>query len=255
MRRPDTPSARLPIVGVTARRCVVQPRAEPDVEVAFVPTTYLDAVRSAGMLPLLLPPGDPADADAALDAVDALLLSGGEDVDPAYYAETPHPASGPFAAARDAWESALVRRAYERRVPTLAICRGAQLLNVALGGALTQHLGDDAERGARHDRASLPRCRVHPVTLTAGDALAAVLGATTVDVNSYHHQAIARVAPPLVAVARADDGVVEAVAAREASWPAFGVQWHPEDLVGDGGPCERRLFAWLAVAAAARAAR
>src|SRR5207253_9524723 len=110
-------------------------------------------------------------------------------------------------------------------------CRGVQLLNVALGGTLVQHLadGDDA-RGARHDRAADRTTRVHAVAVDGESTLATVLGATALHVNSYHHQAVGDVAPPLAAAAWCDDGVVEAVASRDAAWPALGVQWHPEDL-------------------------
>jgi len=253
-----TPSERRPRVGVTATVARVTGDDGP-IDAAVVDAAYLAALRGAGLLPVVLPPADPADADAALDALDALVLSGGEDVHPARYGEAPHAAAGPFVDARDAWELALARAAEARRLPTLAICRGAQLLNVALGGSLAQHLGDDAGRGARHARVADRRRRVHPVSVAPASALARALGATGLAVNSYHHQAVARVAPPLAAAAWSDDGVVEAVEARDAAWPALAVQWHPEDLVDDAGPWDRRLFAWLRDAAArdaaARAAR
>jgi len=112
-----------------------------------------------------------------------------------------------------------------------------------------QHLGgDDAACGARHDRASERRRRVHALAVAPDGPLARALGTTTLAVNSYHHQAVARVAPPLAAAAWCDDGVIEAVAARDGAWPALGVQWHPEDLVDDAEPWDRRLFAWLAAA-------
>ena len=247
--------ARRPVVGVTATTSTLHPAdGAPAIDAAYVDAAYLAAVRAAGMTPVVLPPNDPADAHAVLDGVDALLLSGGEDVDPAHYGAAPHAAAGPFAAARDASEIALARAARDRRLPTLAICRGVQLLNVALGGTLAQHLADgDAERGARHDRMADRHRRVHAVTVDAASPLAHVLGATALDVNSYHHQAVDGVAPPLAAAAWCDDGVVEGVAARDAAWPALGVQWHPEDLAHHGA-CEQRLFAWLATHAASHAA-
>jgi len=239
-------TARPPIVGVTTMVTRVHEHgADVPIDAACVDAAYLRALRGAGLLPVLLPPADPADADAALDAVDALLISGGEDVHPAHYGEAPHPAAGPFAESRDAWEIALARAAQARRLPTLAICRGTQLFNVALGGSLAQHLGDDAACGARHARMADRRDRVHPLTVAPASALAGVLGTTALAVNSYHHQAVARVAPPLAAAAWCDDGVVEAVESRDPAWPALGVQWHPEDLVGGAEPWERRLFAWL----------
>lgn len=125
-----------------------------------------------------------------------------------------------------------------------------QLLNVALGGTLVQHLADgDAQRGARHDRMADRRRRVHALSLAPGSPLAEALGTSALDVNSYHHQAVGEVASPLAAAAWSDDGVVEGLASRDAAWPAIGVQWHPEDLVDDAEPWDRRLFAWLARAA------
>jgi putative glutamine amidotransferase len=242
------PSPHRPIVvGLTATIANVHERAHaPPIEAAYVDAAYLAAVRGAGMLPVLLPPADPRIADVALDAVDALLLTGGEDIEPARYGAAAHAESGPFAAARDAWEIALARAAHARRLPTLAICRGAQLLNVALGGTLEQHLADrDAPCGARHDRMADRRRRVHAVTLDPTGALAGAIGVAALSVNSYHHQAVGEVAPPLAAAAWCDDGVIEAVASRDPGWHALGVQWHPEDLVDDAEPWERRLFAWL----------
>jgi putative glutamine amidotransferase len=240
------PTNRRPLVGITATVTRVREGEAPPIDAAVVDAAYLDAVRGAGLLPVVLPPADPADADAALDVLDALILTGGEDVDPAHYGERAHPAAGPFTAPRDAWELALARAAHARRVPTLAICRGVQLLNVALGGTLTQHLGDDAACGARHGRMADRRCRVHALAVAPNSPLARALGVSSLAVNSYHHQAVARVAPPLAGAAWSDDGVVEALVARDDAWPVLGVQWHPEDLVHDAEPWDRRLFAWLA---------
>jgi putative glutamine amidotransferase len=238
-------------VGITATAATIHETSAASVApapivAADVDAVYLDAVRGAGLVPVVLPPNDPIGAAQMLDGLDALLLTGGEDVDPVHYDETAHAEAGPYVGARDAWEIALVRAAQARRLPTLAICRGVQLLNVALGGSLVQHLADgDAARGARHDRPSDRASRVHAVTLAPG-ALADAIGALALATNSYHHQAIGRVAPGLVAEAWADDGVVEGVATTDREWPVLGVQWHPEELVGDAEPWDRRLFAWLA---------
>src|SRR5438105_1828532 len=173
---------RTPIVGVTATVARVhEDGAAAPIDAVVLDASYLHALGSAGMLAVLLPPTDPAAAERVLDTVDALVLTGGDDVHPAHYGEPPHAAAGPFGAERDAWEIALARAAHARRLPTLAICRGAQLLNVALGGSLVQHLGggDDAACGARHDRASERRRRVHALAVAPDGPLARALGTTT----------------------------------------------------------------------------
>lgn len=256
------PTAHQPlVVGVTATSAPIletmagAPAGAP-IQAAYVDAAYLAAARGAGLLPVVLPPNDPAAADAALDGLDALILSGGEDVDPAHYRTASHPAAGPYHAVRDAWELAVVRAAHARRLPTLAICRGVQLLNVALGGTLVQHLADgDDVRGARHDRPRHRASRVHAVVVAPESPLAHALGVTSLAVNSYHHQAIDAVAHDLAAAGWCEDGVVEAVVARDAAWPALGVQWHPEDLVADAEPWDRQLFTWLAREARHAAAR
>jgi putative glutamine amidotransferase len=256
-----TSTAPRPLVGLTTTIAPVYETSAgaavgPAIEAAFVDAAYLGAVRGAGLLPVLLPPNDPADADAALDGLAALVLTGGEDVEPARYETASHPAAGPYVPARDAWELALVQAARERRLPTLAICRGVQVLNVALGGTLLQHLADgDDVRGARHDRPRHRASRVHAIVVAPESPLARALGVTSLAVNSYHHQAVEEVAHDLAAAGWCEDGVIEALVARDERWPLLGVQWHPEDLVGDAEPWDRQLFAWLAREARHAAAR
>jgi putative glutamine amidotransferase len=140
---------------------------------------------------------------------------------------------------------ALVRAARARALPTLAICRGVQLLNVALGGTLVQDIPSDHPSPLQHDAGSPRDARVHDISIATGSRLAAAVGATTLQVNSFHHQAIARVAPPLAACAWASDGVIEGVEATDDTWWALGVQWHPEELVGSLEPWDRELFSAL----------
>jgi len=250
-----------PLVGITTTIAPVHESSGglahgPAIQAAYVDAAYLGAVRGAGLLPVLLPPNDPADAEAALDGLAALVLSGGEDVEPVHYETASHPAAGPYAPARDAWELALVQAAHARRLPTLAICRGVQMLNVALGGTLHQHLADgDDVRGARHDRPRQRGSRVHAIVVAPESPLARALGVTSLTVNSYHHQAVEEVAYDLAAAGWCEDGVIEALVSRDEGWPMLGVQWHPEDLVGDAEPWDRQLFAWLAREARQAAAR
>lgn len=205
----------------------------------LLPASYARAVSAAGGAPLLLPPGEPATAAVVLDGLHGLLIAGGADLDPGRYGQPRDEHTDQPRTDRDGWELALLDGALARRMPVLAICRGLQVLNVALGGDLVQHLPDQLGSNLHcpvvgvHGR--------HPVTLTAGTRLAALLGEQPV-VASYHHQAIDRLAPALTATGWAPDGTVEAVELADAGW-VIGVQWHPE--VFDG----QRLFAAFVQAA------
>jgi putative glutamine amidotransferase len=180
-----------------------------------------------------------------------LVLTGGEDVDPAHYGAPAHPALGEVHEGRDAFEIALVQAARARRLPTLAICRGVQVVNVALGGTLVQDLASEQPAALPHDGRWGRSDRVHGLRVAGGSRLAGAIGATEATINSLHHQALGRVADGLVAVAHAPDGVVEGVEWAGGDWWMTGVQWHPEELVGTSEEWDRALFA--AFAAAARA--
>jgi putative glutamine amidotransferase len=222
---------RRPVIGITTYREHATWGPWDDCVADVQSTLYVDAVSKAGAVAVLLPPIAAQAADA-IDAVDALLLTGGADVDPARYGADPHPQAGPFRTDRDESESALVAAAIGAGRPVLAICRGMQLLNVALGGALVQHLPDDPALLA-HEGVGAQFVE-RTVTVDAGSWLAAAVG-TAVTTACHHHQAIARVADSLHVVARADDGTPEAIESTDGA-PVIGVQWHPEQLA-DG-----RLF-------------
>ncbi|MGV9800792.1 gamma-glutamyl-gamma-aminobutyrate hydrolase family protein [Mycobacterium sp. NPDC003449] len=215
-----------------------------DVNASFLPAIYLDGVNLAGGTVVLLPP-QPADERAAervLDGVDGLVITGGRDVDPAAYGQRRHPSTDEPAGHRDAWEFALVRAALRRGIPLLGICRGAQVLNVALGGTLHQHLPDVLGH-TRHQQgnAVFSTSSVHTVQ---GTRLAALIGATS-DAQCYHHQAIDRLADGLVASARdSADGVIEAIEPADGDRFVLAVQWHPEERLDD-----IRLFTGLVDAA------
>ncbi|NUO63458.1 MAG: gamma-glutamyl-gamma-aminobutyrate hydrolase family protein [Gemmatimonadaceae bacterium] len=205
---------------------------------------YTDAIAGAAMLPLVVPPLDTARADEIVAAVDGIVLTGGEDVDPARYGAARHPATEGLHGARDGWEIALLAAARAARRPVLAICRGIQVANVALGGTLVQDLPSERPSAIAHARSDDREERVHDVDVTPGSRLAAALGATHLRVNSSHHQALDRVAPGLAVTAAAPDGVVEGAEwTGDDGWWMLGVQWHPEELVRTAEGWDRALFA------------
>lgn len=216
-----------------------------DVPAAFLPKVYFEAVTRAGGIAVLLPPQpvDDAIAGRVLDGLDGLIITGGTDVDPERYGQSPHPQTDEPRPDRDAWEDALLRAAIARGLPFLGICRGAQVLNVTLGGTLVQHLPDVLGRTTYSIGGGL--FNTVPVDVVPGSELARLVG-TSVSAKVYHHQAIDRVADTLVVTGRGADGVIEAV---EIPGMPFGiaVQWHPEE-----NPEDLRLFAGLVAAAARR---
>jgi putative glutamine amidotransferase len=201
--------------------------------VTGVERVYTDGLLAAGGLPVMLM-ADESTVDAVLDRVDAVVLTGGTDVEPSRYGAARAPETHEPDRERDAFEIALTRAAVERGVPVLAVCRGNQLVNVALGGTLVQHvdgheLVDEEETGA------------HPVSLVPGSRLHSLLGADRLRVNSLHHQAVAEVAPDLRVAATSDDGLIEGM--ELAGRPLLSVQWHPERQTDS--TCWATLAAWL----------
>lgn len=220
-----------------------------DVRAAFLPQQYFASVTAAGGIAVLLPPqGDPdpeAAAAAVLEGLDGLILTGGLDVQPELYGQDRHPLTDPARPDRDAWELALFRGAEERGIPVLAICRGLQLVNVARGGTLHQHLPEAL--GTERYRIGGGVFADNIVEVAPDTRLAGMLGAGPFAVHSYHHQGVDRLGEGLVVVARTDDGLVQAF---ESEGPGYlvGVQWHPEENAED-----KRLFAGLVAQAAAYA--
>jgi putative glutamine amidotransferase len=235
----------LPIVAVTATSGQVRKSDR-----VFVNSAYTNALASAGLIPLVIPPLRPDLAPRILDAVSGLVLTGGEDVDPARFGADRHPATGTANHPRDACELALAREAAARQLPVLAICRGIQILNVALGGSLIQDLPTEVGRSVDHDPASPRSSRVHPVSVDPDSRLARILNAQAISTNSFHHQAVSRLAGGLRAVASSPDGVVEAVESIDPGWWMIGVQWHPEELTSTEEPWDRLLFDAFAAAVA-----
>jgi putative glutamine amidotransferase len=209
---------------------------------------YTSAVRLVGLRPYILPVLSPEAADALLDGMDGLLLTGGEDVDPLHYGSARHTALGEVHPGRDAFEIALVRAAHQRQLPTLAICRGIQITNVALGGTLIQDIASECPGALTHDGDWDRDRRVHPLDVVPESRLAAALAATHLEVNSMHHQAVAKLAPGLTAVAHAPDGIIEGAEWADDDWWMLGVQWHPEELTATPESWDRSLFVAFATA-------
>ena len=216
-----------------------------------LPCEYVDVVRVAGGVPLVLPAVE-GEIPEALDAVDALILPGGGDIDPAHYGGARHEANYGISPERDGFELALARAALARRdLPLLCICRGMQLLNVALGGDLVSHIPDHFGEKIVHRHPEL-RPVPHPVRLERGSRLAGILGSTDLNVQSVHHQAVGRLGAGLRAVGWAPDGVIEAVESVQHGF-LIGVQWHPE-LAALTDERQRRLFETLIARARGEAA-
>jgi putative glutamine amidotransferase len=230
LRRPEDGGAR--------------PHGEPPkLEVALA-TLYPEAIERAGGIPVIVPLLRPDAIPALLDRVDGVCLPGGPDVQPSAYGAEPHPELGPTEPRVDAVELALVRAADRRKLPILGICRGMQLLNVARGGSLHQHLPDVVGDGITHRQPEHGSVPTHRIETAPQSRLRATLGGPSLEVNSFHHQAVQTLGKGLVATAWAQDGTIEAIENPSDRF-VMGVQWHAEGLVTHGP-----LFDLLIAAAA-----
>jgi putative glutamine amidotransferase len=233
-----------PVVGITT---YITPATFGvwELETALVPADYVHAVERAGGRPLLVPPSDQG-VEETLDALDGLIFSGGSDIDPGRYGQDAHPETNGIVPERDSAELALLTAALQRDLPVLAICRGSQVLNVALGGDLVQHLpelvGDDRHKEVAGTFAD------HEVSVAADSTLAGLIG-DRIPVKSHHHQGFGRLGAGLRAVAEDEDGTVEALEDPSRRF-ALGVLWHPE-----AGEDARLFEALVREAAAYRAER
>ncbi len=234
-----------PLIGVTTSSVSREP------ERVQLNAAYVRAVEVGGGVPVLLPPQlSPAALGQLLLAVDGILLTGGGDIDPSRYGEPPHESLVYVSEERDTLEIAVVHAALERNLPVLALCRGMQVLNVALGGSLIQDIPSQFTTDINHSQ-SEPREEVtHEVAVQPGSRLRGLLGSDSIQVNSFHHQALKTLGAGLEAVAWAPDGIIEGI---ELPGDGFvvGVAWHPEDLVNSRNEA-RALFEGLVEATAAR---
>ncbi|MEN6555956.1 MAG: gamma-glutamyl-gamma-aminobutyrate hydrolase family protein [Anaerolineaceae bacterium] len=223
-----TPKPRIALIPTRVKH---KTRAETD----EIPRAYLDAVLNAGGLPILLPACLPVEAlPGLLHECEGVLLSGGGDLHPARYGEAAHPAIHSIDPERDAFELALVPLALAEDMPLLAICRGVQVLNTALGGTLWWDIPSQLPAAGKHDwYPDYPRdLLAHTVRIEAGTLLARILGEEPARVNSLHHQAVRDLGAGLIVSARAEDGVIEGVELPGKRF-ALGVQWHPDCLPED----------------------
>lgn len=223
-------SGKRPNIGITAATERISYGAWKEVPAVISPARYAEAVQRAGGRPILLAPDpeDTEDPNGVLDLIDALILTGGAgDLDPSLYGQDPHPETGPVHEQRDAYELALVRAAIERDMPTLGICRGMQIMNVAYGGSIEQHLPDAV--GHEEHRHTPGVFADHEVRLAPGSLAARATGAETTAVKSHHHQGIEKVGDGLSISGWAiEDDTVEAI--EDPAHPfVLGVLWHPEE--------------------------
>lgn len=243
-----------PLIGVStsevrpADHVTLTPHGEPPRREMALGLTYLHAIERAGGLPVVIPPL-PVDAiPSLLENLHGVLLSGGPDIHPEAYGEAPHPELGPTWRNLDASELALARLAVEGDMPTLAISRGAQALNIARGGTLFQHLPERFGRAIQHRHLGKGSSSTHPVEIAEDSVLARAIECTKLSVNSYHHQATSGLGRGVRAVAWAPDGVVEAIEVPQSSF-VVGVQWHAESMPDSAA--HARLFRAFVAAASA----
>jgi putative glutamine amidotransferase len=229
-------ASRLPLIAVTTSEMRTStldgatPEADPPRTEMVLGMRYLEAIGRAGGLAMVVPPMPGPAIPALLDRVDGICLSGGPDLHPDAYGAEPHPELGPTEPRLDSFELALARAADERDMPVLAICRGAQVVNVARGGTLHQHLPEVAGDAVTHRQPQAPSEVTHGVTVAPESRLAAITGRRELRVNSFHHQAADVLGERLSLTAWADDGTVEGFEAVDRSF-LIGVQWHAECLV------------------------
>jgi len=216
-------SSSLPVIGVTTY-------ARDEANRFTLPSEYVDSVRRAGGLPVLIPPGE-KEIDGLLASLDGILLAGGGDIAPEYYGGRHHETIYSLDPERDRTELEIAKRVIDSGMPTLAVCRGCQIVNIALGGTLHEHLPDVVGEKVLH-RLPPREPTPHAVTVDAESELAGILGAVEISPASWHHQAIRDVGRGLKVVAQAEDGIVEAMELPEHPW-MICVQWHPELTAAD----------------------
>lgn len=234
-----------PLIGLPATKFI---RPDNGLDYHYVYSRIVSAVVEAGGIPVMLPTDMPEEATRALYAsVDGILFPGGGDVDPEFYGAERHPATQTPDVSRDKLELDLVRWAVTDDLPLMGICRGNQVLNVALGGTLVQDIPSEVETEIKHDTLNRPEgrtIRVHTVAVQPDSRLAEILQGTEFKVNSLHHQSVEKPAPGLNVLATSPDGVIEAMEVPNKRF-AFSVQWHPEDMYMDDAAMKRLFTAFV----------
>jgi putative glutamine amidotransferase len=235
-------SARKPVPACTVA-VTASIRQDGDTSRVRLTAAYVTALENAGLIPLIVPPlSSDSAAAAVLDSVSGLVLTGGEDVDPARYGEERNEKVRSVNVARDATEAALVEEAKARGMPVLAICRGIQILNVALGGTLVQDIASQCETDIAHDEEGPRDSRSHEIAVEPGSLIAKAIGTEHLTVNSFHHQSVKRVAEGMRVTARSPDGIIEGLESTDKKWWVMAVQWHPEEMTDSPEPWDRGLF-------------
>ncbi|HEV7839248.1 MAG TPA: gamma-glutamyl-gamma-aminobutyrate hydrolase family protein [Gemmatimonadaceae bacterium] len=218
-------------------------RLDGDTQRVRLTAAYVNALEGAGLIPLIIPPLSNADsAGAILDSVAGLVLTGGGDIDPASYGEKRHEKVRSVNVERDTTEIALVAEAKTRRTPVLAICRGIQILNVALGGTLVQDIPSQIGNTIAHDEDTPRDQRSHEISIDSGSLIARAVGTTRCTVNSFHHQSVKDVSEGMRVTATSPDGVIEGMESTDDDWWVLAVQWHPEEMTRSPEPWDRGLF-------------
>ncbi len=220
----DLFAQRKPVIGVSGYT---------EGSTARVGMTYVNSVRAAGGVVFVIPvTTDAAIIDEILDNIDGLVMTGGEDVSPLIFGEQPHLRLGEVVPERDTFDLTLIKRAIERGIPVLGICRGEQSMNIAMGGSLYQDIPTQVKDAVQHRQVAPNYYGSHTIKIVKGSLLNRLLGVEEINVNSFHHQAVKDLAPGFKITARATDGVVEAIESENGK--AFGVQFHPEGFVNHG---------------------
>jgi putative glutamine amidotransferase len=230
---------RQPLIGISGSI-----RRYDGADRAGVNASYVHSIARSGGIPVILTPAiRPEGAFRAIEACDGLVLTGGHDVDPEWYDASPSPALGQIDRPRDEFELALFHAARARHLPILGICRGLQVINIAMGGTLWQDLPSERPGQISHDdRGARRDARTHGIALTEGSRLAAALGTASLVTNSFHHQAVRDLAQGLEVAALADDGVIEGVEGEGSRGWLLAVQWHPEEFHRELNAPDQKLF-------------
>lgn len=223
-----------PLIGITA-----EVREDGNY---FLPPVYAKTITQAGGIPVLIPVLPDEDLDSLCEQIDALFVTGGEDIDPSYYGQDPHIHLGKITPKLDAMEHALVQKILELDKPYIGVCRGLHMLNVVTGGSLYQSIHSQREEPVmQHKQKSERTHRSHPVKMDKDSMMYDMLKDEEFKVNSYHHQACNEVGSPLKVVARALDGIIEGMESTEHTF-VFGFQWHPEEFALVGDEPSKRIF-------------
>lgn len=209
----------------------------------YVNEAYVQQIITAGAIPILIPYMDPEKLKVVVEQIDGLLIPGGNDIDARLFGEEPQPGLGSIDPIWDMLDMTVIRFALSRNLPILGICRGCQILNVTCGGSLIQDIATQVTNPIKHQQLAPKWHGTHDISIASGSKLASVLGVTEIAVNSFHHQAIARIASGFIASAYASDGIIEGIESTQHNC-VLGVQWHPE-LMTSHEPIFTQLFTHL----------